>query len=139
MIDDTLGSEKGTVFKINIANRTVNTLFDTGASKSVMSADTFKILKLDDKELDTKNIPNVVGANGTSLGAIGKISCEVKIGSEKCKQTFLVCQNLKRNLILGVDFAQKNAAGVHWMKHNSFILTINGSKVAETRELYQNA
>ena len=72
MIDDTLGSEKGTVFKINIANKVVNTLFNTGASKSVMSADTFKILKLDDKELDTKNIPRVVGANGTSLGAMGK-------------------------------------------------------------------
>ena len=127
------------MFKINIANKVVNTLFDTGASRSVMSADTFKILKLNDKDLDTKNIPNVVGANGTSLGAIGKISCEIKIGKEKCKQTFLVCQNLKRNLILGVDFAQKNAAGVQWTKHNSFILTMNGSKVAETRELHQNA
>ena len=46
---------------------------------------------------------------------------------------------LKRNLILGVDFAQKNAAGVHWTKHNSFVLTIDGEKVAETNEKHQNA
>ena len=127
------------MFKINIANKTLNTLFDTGATRSVMSADTFKILKLNDKDLDTKNIPIVVGANRTSLGAIGQITCEFQIGKEKCKQTFLVCQNLKRNLILGIDFAQKNAAGVQWMKHNSFMLNIDGQKVAETKELHQNA
>ena len=105
-----------------------------------MSADTFNILKLSDKHLITKNIPKVVGANGTSLGGIGEIECEIKIGKKECKrQTFLVCQNLKRNLILGVDFAQRNAAGVHWTKHNSFVLTINGDKVAETNEKHQNA
>ena len=110
------------MFKINIEDRTVNTLFDTGATRSVMSADTFKILKLKDKDLTIKNIPRVVGVNGTSLGAIGQVTCEIKIGKKECKQTFLVCQNLKRNLILGVDFAQKHAAGVHWTKHNSFVL-----------------
>ena len=127
------------MFKINIEDRTVNTLFDTGATRSVMSADTFKILKLKDKDLITKNIPQVVGANGTSLGAIGQITCEIKIGKKECKQTFLVCQNLKRNLILGVDSTQKHAAGVHWTKHNSFVLTIDGEKVAETNEKHQNA
>ena len=127
------------MFKIDIENRTINTLFDTGATRSVMSADTFKILKLKDKDLTTKNIPRVVGANGTSLGAIGQVTCDIKIGKNKCKQTFLVCQNLKRNLILGVDFAQKHAAGVHWTKHNSFVLTIDGEKVAETNEKHQNA
>ena len=114
-------------------------MFDTGASRSVMSADTFKILNLNDKQLVTKNIPRVVGANGTSLGAIGEIECDIKIGKKECKQTFLFCQNLKRNLILGVDFAQKNAAGVHWTKHNSFVLTIHGDKVAETNAKHQNA
>ena len=127
------------MFKIDIENRTINTLFDTGATRSVMSADTLKILKVKDKDLTTKNIPRVVGANGTSLGAIGQVTCEIKIGKNRYRQTFLVCQNLKRNLILGVDFAQKHAAGVHWTKHNSFVLTIDGEKVAETNEKHQNA
>ena len=72
-IDDTLGSGRYTVFQINIANRKVFTLFNTGASRSVMSGDTFRKLKLSNKDLDTKNLPIVVGANGTNLGAIGKI------------------------------------------------------------------
>ena len=50
------------MFKINIASREVFTLFDTGASRSVMSGETFRKLKLDNKDLDTKNLPTVVGA-----------------------------------------------------------------------------
>ena len=81
----------------------------------------------------------MVGTNGTSLGVISKINCEIEIGGKLFKQTFLVCENLTRSLILGVDFAKKHAAGVHWTNHNSFVLTIDGETVAETRELYQNA
>ena len=40
-------------------------------------------------------------------------------------------------MILGVDFAKTYAAGVHWTKHNSFVLTIDGVKVAETTEKHQ--
>ena len=104
-----------------------------------MSGETFQKLKLDSKDLDTKNLPTVVGANGTSLGAIGKINCEIEIGKKRFKQTFLVCKNLTRSLILGVDFAKQHAAGVHWTKHNSFVLTIDGETVAETKELHNKA
>ena len=104
-----------------------------------MSGETFRKLKLDSKDLDTKNLPTVVGANSTSLGAIGKINCEIEIGKKRFKQTFLVCENLTRSLILGVDFAKQHAAGVHWTKHNSFVLTIDGETVAKTRELHNKA
>ena len=82
-MDDTLGSERGTVFKTNIANREVFTLFDTGASRSVMSVETFRKLNLESKNLDTKNLPTVVGENNTSLGAISKIYCEIEIGKKR--------------------------------------------------------
>ena len=127
------------MFKINIANREVFTLFDTGTSRSVMSGETFRKLNLDSKNLDTKNLLTVVGANGTSLGAIGKINCEIVIGKKNFRQTFQVCENLTRSLILGVDFAKQHAAGVHWTKHNSFVLTIEGETVAETKELQNKA
>ena len=104
-----------------------------------MSGETFRKLKLDSKDLDTKNLPTVVGANGTSLGAIRKINCEIEIGKKRFKQTFLVCENLTRSLILGVDFAKQHAAGVYWTKHNSFVLTIDGETVAETKELHNKA
>ena len=78
-----------------------------------MSGETFRKLNLDSKNLDTKNLPTVVGANSTSLGAINKINCEIEIRKKRFKQTFLVCENLNRSLILGVDFAKQHAAGVH--------------------------
>ena len=115
------------------------TLFDTGASRSVMSGETFQKLNLDSKNLDTKNLPTVVGANSTSLGALSKINCEIEIGKKRFQQTFLVCENLTRSLILGVDFAKQHAAGVHCTKHNSFVLTINGETVAVTKELHNKA
>ena len=40
---------------------------------------------------------------------------------------------------MGVDFAKQHAAGVHWTKHNSFVLTIEGETVAETKELPNKA
>ena len=101
-----------------------------------MSGETFRKLKLDNKDLNTKNLPSVVGANSTSLGAIGKINCEIEIGKKRFKQTFLVCENLTRSLILRVDFAKQHAAGVHWTKQNSFVLTIGGETVAETQEMH---
>ena len=127
------------MFKINIANREVFTLFDTGASRSVMSGETFRKLNLDSKNLDTKNLPTVAGANGTSLGTISKINREIEIGKKKFKKNFLVCENLTRGLILGVDIAKQHAGGVHWTKHNSFVLNIDGETVAETKELHNKA
>ena len=71
-----------------------------------MSRETFRKLNLDSKNLDAKNVPTVVGAIGTSLGAIGRINSKIEIGKKKLKQTFLVCEHLTRSLILGVDFAK---------------------------------
>ena len=104
-----------------------------------MSGETFRKLNLNNKDLGTKNLPTVVCANSTSLGAISKINCKIQIGGKTFKQTFLVCENLTRNLILGVDFVNQHAAGVDWTKHNSFVLTIDGETVAETKELHNKA
>ena len=72
------GSAEGTFFPTSIKQTKINSLFDTGATKSVKSGDMYKRLKLG--QLDTKRLPKVVGADGTSLGAMGRISCEINIG-----------------------------------------------------------
>ena len=127
------GSTEGTVFLTSIRQTKINSLFDTGATKSVMSGEMYKRLKLG--PLDTKGLPKVVGADGTSLGAMGRISCEISIGERTFKQTFLVCQNITRPVILGKDFARDNCAGVHWTENNTRMLTINLEKLIETPEL----
>ena len=127
------GSVEGTVFPTSIKETKINSLFDTGATKSVMSGDMYKRLKLG--PLKTTRLLKVVGADATSLGAMGRISCEINIGEQTFKQTFLVCQNITRPVILGKDFTGDNCAGVHWMEDNTRMLTINLKKLIETPEL----
>ena len=93
---DKLGPTTGTVFQIfanNNLDLKINTLFDTGAMKSVMSFDTYQKLKLD--KLDTTSIPHVVEASGKSLGTRGRTRCEVNINGRTFFKTFIVCEHLK--------------------------------------------
>ena len=87
-----MGPPTGTVFQIFANNNPglkINTLFDTGAMKSIMSFNTYQKLKLND--LNTTSIPHVVGASGESLGARGRTRCEVNINGRTFFQTFIVC------------------------------------------------
>ena len=130
-----IGSHTGTVFEIftnKNKNLSINALFDTGASKSVMSYNTFEKPKLE--ELDSVGLPHVVGASGESLGALGKTSCEMQINNTTFFQTFIVCEHLKRPLILGRDFSIQNHMGILWTKHNTRQLTQYNEVIAETKE-----
>ena len=108
-------------------------LFDTGATKSVMSGAMYRQLKLG--SLDMSQLPSVVGANGSSLGALGCTKCKISIGESDFEQTFLVCENLKRPVILGKDFARRYCIGIYWTPENTRILHSGFRKIAETKEL----
>ena len=114
---DELGPTTGTVFQIFANNNLytkINTLFDTGAMKSVMSLEMYEKLKL--KNLDSTSITHVVGASGKSLGTRGKTKCEININRKIFYQTFIVCEHLKRPIILGRDFSIQNCIGISWTK-----------------------
>ena len=135
---DEHGPTTGTVFQIFANNNQaikINTLFDTGAMKSVMSLEMYKKLKLNN--LNTTSIPHVVGASGESLGARGKTKCEININGRLFYQTFIICEHLKRPIILGRDFSIKNCIGISWTKSNTRQLTQNNEVIAETSE-YQS-
>ena len=93
---DEFGPATGTVFQTSANNNLdlkINTLFNTGAMKSVMSLDTYQKLKLN--KLDTTSIPHVVGASDESLSARSKTRCEVNFNGRTFFQTFIVCKHLK--------------------------------------------
>ena len=116
---DELGPTTGTVFQIfanNNPSLKINTLFDTGAMKSIMSFDTYQKLKLNN--LNTSSMLHVVGASGESLGARGRTRCEVNINGRTFFQRFIVCEHLKCPMILGRDFSIQNCIGISWTKAN---------------------
>ena len=100
--------------------------------KSVMSLEMYGKLKL--KNLDSTSIPHVVGASGESLYARGKTKCEININGKIFYQTFIVCEHLKRPIILGRDFSIQNCMGISWTKINTRQLTQNNEVIAETAE-----
>ena len=95
-IDETKQTEEGTVFETTINNTKMKALLDTGATKSVMSGKMYRNLKLG--PLDDSNLPSVVGANGSSLGVMGRIRCTIafKKDEDKFDQTFLVWRKLTK-------------------------------------------
>ena len=76
----------------------------------------------------------VVGADGSNLGAVGTIECKITIGDVEVEQTFIVCRHLRRNMVLGTDFAKNNQAGVSWTRQGTRILSLKGIARLEVEE-----
>ena len=53
-----------------------------------------------------------MGADGSDLGAVGTLTSKITWGDIEVDKTFIVCRHLRRNVILGTDFAKENQAGV---------------------------
>ena len=100
--------------------------------KSIMSLEMYEKLKL--KDLNTTTIPHVVGASAESLGTRGRTQCKVNINGRIFCQTFIVCEHLKRSIILSRDFSIQNCIGISWTKTNTHQLTQNNEVIAETTE-----
>ena len=110
--------KRGTTFPGSIQNKQAridsNALMNTGATRSCMNYSTaYKMGKNCIRQFETIQ---VAGADGSNLGAVGTIDCKIMIGDVEVEQTFIVCRHLRRNVILGTDFAKNNQAGVSWTK-----------------------
>ena len=107
-------------------------LMDTGATRNCMNYSTF--MKLGNGNLRQKGTPTVTVADDSNLGAKGITTCKIQLETEMIKQDFIVCTYLKQNLILGIDFAHLNYAGIEWKKEGTRILTLKGKNMIEVTE-----
>ena len=105
---------------------------DTGVSRSCISYATF--LKVKNPKWSTKPAPRVFTADGSDLGSLGRIDMQIKLGDKEVIQDFVVCRQLKRDIILGADFGKKNCAGVEWTTKRTRVLSLNGIPVIEVEE-----
>ena len=104
---------------------------DTGAICSCINYSTFCKLNI---QLTQYEVPRVVGADGGDLGSMGSVKLILNVGAKKVKQEFIVCRELRRNIILGVDFAKRNCAGIQWTTSRTRVLSLNGLKAVEVEE-----
>ena len=85
-------------------------------------------------QLTQREVPKVIGVDGGDLGSMGTVQLMLRIGASKVTQDFIVCRELRRNIILGVDFAKQNCAGIQWTTNRTRVLSLNGVKVVEVEE-----
>ena len=99
--------------------------------RSCINYNTFRKLNV---QLTQREVPKVIGGDGGDLGSMGTVQLTLGIGSSKVTQNFIVCRELRRNIILGVDFAKRNCAGIQWTTNRTRVLSLNGIKAVEVEE-----
>ena len=126
---------RGMTFPLNIETRHKRsqffTLMGTGAIWSCINYNTFRKLNV---QLRQHEIPRVVGADGCDLGSMGTVELTLSIGDNKVVQEFILCRELRRNIILGLEFAKRNCAGIQWTTNRTRVLSLNGIKAVEVEE-----
>ena len=107
-------------------------LMDTGASKSCISYRMF--LRIKNPKWSSKPVPRVFTADGSDLGSLGRVNLELKLGDKEVIQDFVVCRQLKRDVILGADFGKNNCAGIEWTTKRTHVLSPNGIPAIEVEK-----
>ena len=105
---------------------------DTGASKSCINYNMFT--KIRNPKWSTETPPRVLAADGSDLGSVGIIQLQLKFGDKEVIQDFIVCRQLRRDIILGSDFGKQNCAGIEWTTKRTRVLSLNGISVVEVEE-----
>ena len=125
----------GMTFPLNIETRHKKSQFfalmDTGAMRSCINYNTFLKLNV---QLIQREVLKVIGADGGDLGSMGTVELTISIGAKKVVQDFIVCRELRRNILLGVDFEKRNCAGIQWTMNRTRVLSLNGAKAVEVEE-----
>ena len=77
----------------------------------------------------------VKSANVSNLYPIGITECEFKIGQKEYKNDFVVCKNLIRPCILGIDFLKKHGIFAGWTPTCKFKLISQQEFLVESLEV----
>ena len=104
---------------------------DTGAIRSCINYNIFCKLNI---QLTHCEVPKVIGADCGDLGSMETVQLMLRKGTSKVTQDFIVCRELRRKIILGVDFAKRNCAGIQWTTNRTRVLSLNGVKAVEVEE-----
>ena len=79
------------IFPIDIHNKTVYALYDTGAVCSLINYFMYETLGTD---LDKGYMPYVRSSTREDMGALGQVTYTFKINGTSFTQSFIVCRNM---------------------------------------------
>ena len=129
----TLDNTKSAVIPARIAQEQCKVLVDTGASRCCIREDYFN--KIPDTSLSLLKGVRIRSATGRDLQTLGRAECTFTLGDRDYKMEFIVCKNLRRPAILGLDFLRQNRIGTTWTPTGTFALQRGEEILVESIEV----
>ena len=127
------GKKTGTTFPITFNNnQNYNTLYDTGASASLINYSAYVSLGQD---LDTGYQPFIKNASGEDMGTLSQITCTFTINNQPFTQSFILCKHMQQPIILGMDFTSMNFVVIWTHEGMRKMIRSNGSIVMELPDM----
>ena len=109
-------------------------LIDTGASRSCMSEKNYHELQL--PPFSELFAVKVTSATGTPIEVLGVVKCPVILGYGQYTHTFMVCRNIRRSMILGIDFLRKYRIGTNWTEEGQLQINTPSMETIEAIKVY---
>lgn len=88
---------------LSFGDTKVRTLFDTGASRSLINKKTFDRLNVDKSKLSTNTSYQLYDVQNKKLEILGVIKLKVTFGDQEFFHEFIVSQGISEYCILGID------------------------------------
>ena len=129
----TLDNTKSAVIPAKIAQEQCKVLVDTGASRCCIREDYFN--KIPGTSLSLLKGVRIRSATGRDLQTLGRAECTFTLGNRDYKMEFIVCRNLRRPAILGLDFLRQNRIGTTWTPTGTFALQRGEEILVESIEV----
>ena len=131
----TLSDSKSAIIPAEIAHEKCKVLIDTGATRSFMREDYFKKLS-NAKLMPTLRDVRIRSATGRDVQTSGRTVTQFKLGATTYTSEFIICRNLRRPAILGIDFLRKNRLGTTWTEKGKFALQKGDDILVESIEVF---
>ena len=129
----TLDNTKSAVIPAKIAQEQCKVLVDTGSSRCCIREDYFN--KIPGTSLSLLKGVRIRSATGRDLQTLGRAECTFTLGGRDYKMEFIVCKNLRRPAILGLDFLRQNRIGTTWTPTGTFALQRGEEILVESIEV----
>ena len=129
-----VGTTVGATVPATLGQTVCNALIDTGATRSCLSEEYYQQLML--PGLKPVHRLQVKTASGGHLQTTGTVKCAFKLGEQQFSFDFIVCKNLSRPCILGLDFLRKYRIGIGWGPNGRFQLDYHKQVLVESIKVY---
>ena len=116
-----------------MAQEQCQVLIDTGAARCSIREDYYS--KLSNVPLALLKNVRIRSATERDLQTLGRTVCPIEVGGRQYNVEFIVCRNLRRPAILGLDFLRQNRIGTTWTPQGTFALQRGEEILVESIEV----